>query len=331
MSEPWRDINDPGPLFKPKPEPEEPKKLITGIDDSPAKEKEPLVKEYRFKDVGIVEPAQGFERNKPFDIEGEIELLGDKLSASKILLHPIGLYNGQEDEFVPACIEAELDTSTNKFCGTCDHLFDPDAYTNDSNKPADATWKLFIRAEGAAAEKPMESEQLTFPKPSKFVELRKGHYDENGAGTYNKPQSGDDFKPNEVVKALQGDLIKTCFLPDASDDGFFGDDTDAAVKEFQDCAIKSLRLKRSAGKTETTDQMLDMQQSGGVVDKKSGMNLTDGCKTTGSFRFRYFAVGTTTTPVPTTAKGSAEATTTTKAPQLWKRSKTFKRLMYITA
>jgi hypothetical protein len=189
--------------------------------------------------------------------------------ASKILLYPIGLYNGKEDSFVPGGIEAELDMSSNTFCGICDHLFDPEAYANDKDKPADATWKLFVRAKGAAAEKPMESEQLTFPKPSKFVELRKGHYDEDGASAYNKPQSGDDFKLNEVVKALQGDLIKTCFLPDGSDDGFFGDNTDAALKEFQNCAIKEVRLKRNAGKTETTDPALDMQQPDGVVAKKT--------------------------------------------------------------
>jgi hypothetical protein len=267
MSEPWRDINDPGPLFKPKPETDEPKKPNTGIDDSPADAKEPLAKEYRFKEVSIVESAQGFERNKPFDIEGSIELLGDKVVASKILLYPIGLYNGQEDNFVPGGIEADLDTSSNTFCGTCDHLFDPDAYANDKDKPADATWKLFVRAKGAAAEKPMESEQLTFPKPSKFVELRKGHYDENGASAYNKPQSGDDFKPNEVVKALQGDFIKICLLPDGSKDGFFGDQTDAAVRKFQHFAIKSNRMKRNAGTIEKTDTTLDKQQPDGVVDK----------------------------------------------------------------
>jgi hypothetical protein len=180
MSEKWRDINDPGPLFKPEPEPEGPKKLITGVDDSPAKEKEPLAKQYRFKDVSIVEPAQGFERNKPFDIEGEITPLGDKLTASKILLYPIGLYNNTEDNFVPGGIEADLDTSTNK-----------------------------------------------------------------------------------------GDLIETCFLPEGSDDGFFGDNTDAAVKEFQDYAIKQVRLQKNAGKTEIIDQTLNQQQSNGIVDRKT--------------------------------------------------------------
>ncbi len=268
MSEPWHGINDPGFFWKPKPEPEGPKKP-TGMDESPTAKKEPLAKEYRFKDVSITEPAQGFEKNKPFDIEGEIELLGDKLTASKILLYPIGLYNDQEDKFVPAGIEADLDTSTNKFCGTCDHLFDPEAYVNDSEKTSDATWKLFVRAEGKTAEKPMESEQLTFPKESQFVELKKGHYDENGAEKYNKDKADENFKENNAVKSLQSDLIKTGFLPQGADDGFFGDQTDAAVRKFQEYAIKNGRMKRSEGKVENTDRTLDLQSPDGVVDKKT--------------------------------------------------------------
>jgi len=34
--------------------------------------------------------------------------------------------------------------------------------------------------------------------------LQKGDYDENGAQKYNKEQSGDNFKPNNAVKKLQG-------------------------------------------------------------------------------------------------------------------------------
>ena len=115
----------------------------------------------------------------------------------------------------------------------------------------------------------MESERLTFPKESQFVELKKGDYDEDGAKTFDKPQNGDTFKPNGVVKALQGDLIKTCFLPKDSDDGFFGDQTDKAVREFQGYAIKTERMKRSAGKTEKTNPPLDLPQADGVVEKKT--------------------------------------------------------------
>ena len=264
MSQQWRDIDDPGVWRKPKAE--ETSKPTTGYDDSPPAPREPLAKEYRFKDVSIVEPAQGFEKNKPFDMEGEIAPFDKSkpISASKILLYPIGVYNGQEDKFVPGGIEADLDQKTGKFRATCKSLFDPQPYANDTNKPADATWKLYVRAEGGAAEKPMESDQLTFPKESQFVELKKGDYDEDGAKTFDKPQNGNTFKPNGVVKALQGDLIKTLFLPKSSDDGFFGDETDKAVREFQGYAIKTDRMKRSAGKTEKSNKTLDLPQADGV-------------------------------------------------------------------
>jgi hypothetical protein len=254
MAEPWKDINDPG-AWRKKPKPEEPKKDNKGYDDNPPEPREPLKKEYKFTDVSIIEPAQGFERNKPFDIEGKIEPLdaGKPISASKILLYPIGVYNGQEDQFFPGGIEASLDQQTMEFCGTCKQLFDPEPYAKDANKPADAKWKLHVTADGAAAEKPMDSEELTFPKPSAFVVLKKGDYDEDGAKKYNKPESGENFKPNEVVKSLQSDLIKTEFLPKGSDDGFFGDQTDQAVNNFQGYAIKTIRMKRNSGKTETTD------------------------------------------------------------------------------
>jgi peptidoglycan hydrolase-like protein with peptidoglycan-binding domain len=265
MSEPWRDINDPGAFFKPEKE-EEAKPQAA---PEPVQQREPLAKEYRFKDVSIIEPAQGFEKNKPFDISGEIEPYGEKVSASKILLYSMGVFNGAEDNFFPGGIEANLDTSTWKFKATCKYFLDPDAYINDENKPAGTTWKLYIRAKGAAAEKPMESEQMTFPKPSKFVVLKKGNYDEDGASAYNKPQSGDNFKPDGVVKSLQGDFIKTSFLPQGSDDGYFGNNTDAAVKEFQDYAIKQDRMKRKVGKVEKTDKTLDQQQSDGIVGKKT--------------------------------------------------------------
>jgi uncharacterized protein (TIGR02594 family) len=101
------------------------------------------------------------------------------------------------------------------------------------------------------------------------VELKKGDYDEDGAKTYVKPESGENFKSNGVVKALQGDLIKTSFLTKDSDDGFFGDQTDKAVREFQGYAIKTERMKRSAVKTEKTNQPLDLPQPDGVVEKKT--------------------------------------------------------------
>ncbi len=266
MAEEWHGINDPGYFRKPVNAEDKPKPKPA---PEPIKPREPLAKEYKFKDVTIIEPAQGFELNKPFDIEGEIEPYGDKVKASKILLSPIGIYNNKEDNFAPGGIEASLNQSTWKFKATCKSLYEPDSFARDDKKSADATWKLFVRAEGKAAEKSLESERFTFPRASKFVELKKGDYDEDGAKKYNKSQSGENFKPHSVVKSLQGDLIKIGLLPKDSDDGYFGDQTEKAIKDFQNYAIKSERLKQNAGKIETTTKPLDQQNADGIVNKKT--------------------------------------------------------------
>jgi uncharacterized protein (TIGR02594 family) len=127
----------------------------------------------------------------------------------------------------------------------------------------------FFKAEHIRGEKVIDSEDLTLPMETKSIVLQKGDYDENGAAAYNKEQSGDNFKPNNVVKKLQGDLITTNFLPKGSDDGFFGDQTDKAVKDFQDYAIKLVRMKRSLGKTENTDKGLDQGAPDGIVGEKT--------------------------------------------------------------
>jgi len=61
----------------------------------------------------------------------------------------------------------------------------------------------FFKAEHIRGEKIIDSEDLNLPMETKSIVLQKGDYDENGAETYNKEQSGDNFKPNNVVKKLQ--------------------------------------------------------------------------------------------------------------------------------
>jgi hypothetical protein len=58
------------------------------------------------------------------------------------------------------------------------------------------------------------------------------------------------------------------FLETGTDDGYFGDGTDAAIREFQDYAIKPERMKRKVGKTEKADKVLD-QASDGIVCKNT--------------------------------------------------------------
>jgi peptidoglycan hydrolase-like protein with peptidoglycan-binding domain len=260
----WRDIND--PIFL------KPKKNETPAADPddapPRKVREPPPTEYSITSVRAVEPPHGFEPTKPYDIEGEVELIG-KITQPRIVLHPIGLYQGRVSNLVPAGVDAFIDIKTLKFKATCMYLRQPYEYWSDRARPADATWDLVIRAEGNTAQKPIESEKVTFPQPTKFVVLKKDDYDENGAQKYNKPQSGESFKPRNVVKALQNDLINTGFLPKGADDGYFGDQTDKAVQEFQDYAIKPERMERQIGKLIKTDRKLEQAQPDGIVGKKT--------------------------------------------------------------
>ncbi|HEX3019730.1 MAG TPA: hypothetical protein VHP36_05490, partial [Chitinispirillaceae bacterium] len=181
MAKPWHDINIPSFYHAPKDVLSAPTKINTGVDDYPEDEKKSLPVEYRIKWVKPVEPCDGFRINKPFIIEGEIEPLVETITSPRIKIHPVGIYKGNEDEYFPNGIDAFPDKN-GRFQVTCDHLFVPINYDEDSEKTPDATWDLVIRAIGKTAEKKSRSEPLTFPQPEKpFIELKKGHYDDNGA------------------------------------------------------------------------------------------------------------------------------------------------------
>jgi peptidoglycan hydrolase-like protein with peptidoglycan-binding domain len=113
--------------------------------------------------------------------------------------------------------------------------------------------------------------ELDMPQPLHFVELKKDGYDENGANKYNKEKDGDNYKEKQVVTELQKNLVTLGFLADSKDatDGYFGDTTDTAVREFQDYAIKTDRMKRSKGKIEQADKALDQSGPDGIVGKKT--------------------------------------------------------------
>ena len=270
MAEGFHDINSPGFNFGGKKEDPKAKKPNTGIDDSqnPPK-KEPPPVEYRIKYVRPLEPENGFRHNKAYDIEGEIEPLVEKITQPRIVLYPIGIYNGAEDNFFPKGIEVFPDKD-GKFRVTCDHLFNAMDYDNDYEKPADATWVLVIRAQGRTAEKDVESEPLTFPQPEKaFINLREGHYDDNGASQYQKPREGGDYVSGDAVKRLQQDLITLRFLPKGENDGFFGSKTDAAVKDFQKIAIDKYRMPFRLGKLIEAESTLQQSSADGIVGPKT--------------------------------------------------------------
>jgi peptidoglycan hydrolase-like protein with peptidoglycan-binding domain len=255
MSEPWHDINAPGLRQKPK-QPESNKPAVTD-DATPPPPKKPLVK---LSDGKFVPPDEGAEINKTCPVQVNVEYLDDSAkSMKKVTFSLYSNYNGQTSNLSHFADGYEKDGVAQAEL----ILYPPPGYQDGDNVD------YFFKAEHIRGEKVIDSEDITLPQETTMIVLQKGHYDENGAAAYDKPQSGDNFKPNNVVKKLQGDLITTAFLPESSDDGFFGDQTDKAVNDFQDYAIKSIRMKRSVGKTETTDTTLDQQAPDGIVGKKT--------------------------------------------------------------
>ena len=255
MSEPWHDINAPGLRQKPK-QPESNKPAVTD-DAMPPPPKKPLVK---LSDGKFVPPDEGAEINKNCPIQVGVEYLDDSAkSMKKVTFSLYSNYNGQTSNLSHYADGYEKDGVAQAEL----ILYPPPGYQDGDNVD------YFFKAEHIRGEKVIDSEDITLPQETTTIVLQKGHYDQNGAAAYDKPQSGDNFKPNNVVKKLQGDLITTAFLPEGSDDGFFGDQTDTAVNGFQDYAIKSIRMKRSVGKTETADSTLDQQAPDGIVGKKT--------------------------------------------------------------
>jgi uncharacterized protein (TIGR02594 family) len=259
MAEKWHDINAPGFWQKPdkdKPAPES-NKPPDAADDPPPEPQNPLVK---LSEGKFVPPAEGAEINKKCPVQVNVEYLDD--SAKSMQKVTFSLYANYKD--TASNLSHYVDGFEKDGIAQAEMtMYPPPGYEDGDSVD------YFFKAEHIRGEKVIDSEDLTLPMETKSIVLQKGDYDENGAQKYNKEQSGDNFKPNNVVKKLQGDLITTNFLPKGSDDGFFGDQTDKAVKDFQDYAIKLVRMKRSVGKTEKTDTGLDQQSPDGIVGEKT--------------------------------------------------------------
>jgi Bacteriophage peptidoglycan hydrolase. len=259
MADKWHDINHPGVWRKP--DQEKPDSGTTTpadpADDPPQEDKQPLVK---LSEGKFVPPGEGAEINKKCPVQVNVEYLDDSAkSMQKVTFSLYANYNDTTSNLSHYVDGYEQDgVATTEMT-----MYPPPDYQEGDSVD------YFFKADHIRGEKVIDSEDLTLPQDTQTIVLQKGDYDENGAQTYNKNQSGDNFKPNNVLKKLQGDLITTNFLPQGSDDGFFGDQTDKAVNDFQDNAIKSVRMKRSVGKTENTVTTLDQQVPDGIVGKKT--------------------------------------------------------------
>ena len=247
---PWFDINHtmglPGtekeeywtPPLRPAPEPDKPK------------EKGPP--EFKITGCKIVVPADGLKENKPFDVQGTVELLTSSPASPQILLDAIAKYGDKPDDCIASLIEAQVDTAAQTFQATCKTLYYHQDFLRDSEKPADATFTLTIKASGAAAEKDFFSDPVTLPMATEHITLKKERYDDTWSdkkGNAEKyPKSGENYVPGNKVQKLQENLTQFAFLDKNSSTGYFGDKTEAAVKKFQEYAKKPERKKAKEGK-----------------------------------------------------------------------------------
>jgi hypothetical protein len=265
MTEKWHDINAPGVWRKPNQDSTksgtgsgatQPADTTDAAEDAPQEQK-PLVK---LSEGKFVPPDKGSEINKKCPVQVSVEYLDDSAkSMQKVTFSLYANYKNATSNLSHYVDGYEKDGIAQAEMT----MYPPPGY-----KEGDSV-DYFFKVEHIRGEKVIDSEDLTLPMETKSIVLQKGDYDENGAQKYNKDQSGDNFKPNNVLKKLQQDLITISFLPKGSDDGFFGDQTDKAVKEFQDYAIKLVRMKRSLGKTENTNSGLDQESPDGIVGEKT--------------------------------------------------------------
>jgi uncharacterized protein (TIGR02594 family) len=256
----WADIDDAGYWQKPKAEDDSKKTAVTDEDTKP-EPKPPLVK---LSSGTFIEPSMGFEYNKQCRVRIKVDYLDE--SAKNMKKVNFSLFSKYLDK--TENLNVSVDGYEQDGYAEADvTLYYPSAYDEEKDKNV----VYFFRATHCRGDKAVDSMELNMPQPTHFVELKKDDYDENGANKYNKEQDGDNYKEKQVVSELQKNLVTLGFLADGDDvtDGYFGDNTDKAVRDFQDCAIKTDRMKRSKGKIEQADKALDQSEPDGIVGKKT--------------------------------------------------------------
>jgi uncharacterized protein (TIGR02594 family) len=254
----WADIDDAGYWHKPEAEDDSNNAAVTDEDIKP----EPKPALVKLSEGQFIEPGMGYEYNKRFKVKVKVDFLDE--SARNMKKVNFSLYANYMNK--TESLSHNVDGYENNGYAEADMtLYYPPSYDEDK----DTNVKYFFKATHERGDKILDSEKLSMPQETHFVELKKDDYDENGAQKYNKPQSGETYKIKGVVKTLQDNLITMGFLEKNTDDGYFGDSTDKAVREFQDYAIKSDRMKRKVGKIEKAEKVLDQQASDGIVGKKT--------------------------------------------------------------
>lgn len=235
------------------------------VSDEIPKKEDP---HFRITSLEIEEPEDGFQHNRPFTVAGAVDWIRIRKANASVFIEPFGLYNGIVDNFLPGGVKAEIQRD-GTFRAEIKRLFEPDNWAREKDKPKDARWQLFVRADASVAESSFESPKLTFPRqPKTLVSLRRGHYDDNGAQEYKKQKDAEDYVSGSRVLKLQKNL--NSFNYNAGEpDGFFGEQTEKALTLFQKHAIANKRMKRKLGKLNKSTTTLDQESADGIAGPKT--------------------------------------------------------------
>ena len=273
MNKPWFDINH--SMGLPEAEKEKEWTMPPPPPPEPEKPKEKLPPEFKFTELKVIIPEDGLKENKPFDIDGTVELLADTANRLQIFLDAITRYSDKPDDCIGFRLEANLDRQTKKFSATFKTLYFHADFLRDKEKPVDATFMLVIKAYGGGAEGDFFSDPVTLPMPTKDIVLKKGHYDdtwsEKKENAEKSPKSGENYIPGDKVQKLQENLIQFKFLDSDHNTGYFGDLTETAVKKFQEFAKKPERKKIKDGRVFylREDKITFTGDENGIADPKT--------------------------------------------------------------
>jgi hypothetical protein len=152
MSEPWRDINDPGAFFKPKPEPADNTRVVYKTDPVLDPKKEPPPTEVKLSEGKFLPPDNGLKFNDKCKVQVKVEYLRET-SMKKITFNLFCTYNGKTESMHSVKEGFENDgIAKTEFC-----MYYPEDYTQGDKV------EYFFKASHRRGEKEIESEKLTLP------------------------------------------------------------------------------------------------------------------------------------------------------------------------
>ncbi len=156
MSEPWRDINDPAPFFKP--EPADNTRVVYKTDTVLEPKKEPPPTEVKLSEAKLLPPDGGLTFNDKCKAQVKVEYLRET-SMKKITFSLFCICNGKTEQMKPDKEAFEQ----NSIAEAEFTLFYPENY-KDGGK-AD----FYFKASHRRGEKVIDSEKLTLPKSQNHI------------------------------------------------------------------------------------------------------------------------------------------------------------------